>query len=239
MCKFFSFVTYKGKKYYFDSEARKAERELDSHSKICSTFLNSLVKEDKSNKYEFTKDGLIKDSIQDEDECFDDVKDWMNNFQESREFWSICVRTQTKESLELVSEDMKAATEVIWHEYACWCAEQVLHLYEEKDPNDNRPRKAIEAKRLWLEGKITDKELEVARAAAWAAEYDAEYAAGAAAGDAAGAAAWAAASDAASDAAGAARAAAWSAGAAAREDATKKAQQEHLDFLMESVWPKK
>jgi len=31
--------------------------------------------------------------------------------------------------------------------FACDCAERVLHLFEEEYPNDDRPRKAIEAAR--------------------------------------------------------------------------------------------
>jgi hypothetical protein len=62
-------------------------------------------------------------------------------------------------------------SENIQIEFACRCAEHVLHFYEDKYPNDDRPRKAIEA----------------VRAAAWEA---ARAAAGAAAWDAAGAAAW-------------------------------------------------
>ena len=76
-------------------------------------------------------------------------------------------------------------------------AEHVLPLFEANYPDDDRPRKAIEAARAFLRGQITIEQLDAARAAAWAA-----------AGDAARAATWAAASDAAgaaaSDAAGAA-----------------------------------
>jgi len=47
-------------------------------------------------------------------------------------------------------------------EFACRCAEHVLHFYEDKYPNDKRPRKAIEEARKCL----TDKS-PAARAAAW------------------------------------------------------------------------
>src|SRR5690606_37641174 len=73
--------------------------------------------------------------------------------------------------------------------FACDCAERVLHLFENKFPNDDRPRKAIEAARSG------DK------AAAWDAS------------DAAGDASWDV-RDSAWDAAGAARAASFAAGAA-------------------------
>jgi hypothetical protein len=84
----------------------------------------------------------------------------------------------------------------ILHEFACWCAEQAL-LKEREAGQEPDPRSwaAIEAKRKWLRGEITDSEL----ADAWDA-------AGADAWDAAGAAVWDTAWDAAR---AAARAAAW------------------------------
>ena len=57
------------------------------------------------------------------------------------------------------------------HMFACECAESVLHIFETEYPEDDRPRKAIEAKRLYIEGKITLSELDAARVvarAAWA-----------------------------------------------------------------------
>jgi hypothetical protein len=69
------------------------------------------------------------------------------------------------------------------------------------DP-DERSWAAVEAKRRWLAGEISDDELAAARAAAWDAAKDAAWdAASAAAWDAASAAAWDAAKDAAWDAA--------------------------------------
>ena len=62
----------------------------------------------------------------------------------------------------------------ILHEFACRCAEDALKLVENPDP---RSIAAIEAKRKWLRGEITDKELDAAwdaaRAAARAAAWDA------------------------------------------------------------------
>ena len=95
--------------------------------------------------------------------------------------------------------------------FAADCAESVLHIYEKQYPNDDRPRKAIQAARDYVNGVIGKDEL----AAAWDAARDAgsaERAAGSAeraaraAGWAAGAAGWAA--EAAERAAGAAWAAA-------------------------------
>ena len=106
--------------------------------------------------------------------------------------------------------------EPILHEFACRCAEEALKLVENPDP---RCIAAIKAKRRWLRGEISNKELSAARAAAWAAASAAARAAAraaatawrisAASSDAAWAAAcaatsdaaWAAASDTASDAA--------------------------------------
>lgn len=96
------------------------------------------------------------------------------------------------------------ATNVL-HEFACWCAEQALLKEREagREP-DQRSWAAIEAKRKWLRGEITDSELEAARDAALAAAaqddaMDAAWAARAAAWDVAWAAARAAARDAAWD----------------------------------------
>jgi hypothetical protein len=93
-------------------------------------------------------------------------------------------------------------------------AESVLHFYEAKYPNDNRPRLAIAATRAFAVGKTDAAARAAAREAAGAAAWAAAWAAAReAAGAAAGAAAWEA-----------AREAAWAAareaaGAAAREAA--------------------
>lgn len=44
------------------------------------------------------------------------------------------------------------------HLLAIWasdCAQHVLHLFEEKQPDDDRPRRAIESARAWVRGEIT------------------------------------------------------------------------------------
>ena len=98
----------------------------------------------------------------------------------------------------------------ILHEFACRCAEYALSFVESPDP---RSIAAIEAKRKWLRGKITDAELHAART-------DAElYAAQAAAWDVA----WAAAT-----------AAAWGAATAAESNTTGDAALEHeVEILRE------
>ena len=81
----------------------------------------------------------------------------------------------------------------ILHEFACDVAEQALTAAKVEDP---RSWAAIEAKRKWLRGEITDEELEAARDAARnAARVAAREAAGEAARNAAWAATWATARD--------------------------------------------
>lgn len=72
--------------------------------------------------------------------------------------------------------------------FAADCAEHVLHIFESQYPNDDRPRKAIEAARRFASGGIGGDELEQARRAAANAAAnaaDAAYAAYAAANAAA------------------------------------------------------
>jgi len=98
--------------------------------------------------------------------------------------------------------------------YAIYAAEQVIEIYEQEYPNDDRPRKAIEAAKNYLDNpseaaaEAAKVAWAVAKAAAWAAE------AADAAEVAAEVAAWAA--DAARAAEAAAEAAAWAAAWAAR-----------------------
>ena len=80
----------------------------------------------------------------------------------------------------------------VLHEYACRCAEYALTFVREPD---SRSIAAIEAKRKWLRGEISNDDLTAAwaaRAAAWAADAAARAAADAAARAAADAAARAA-----------------------------------------------
>ena len=78
--------------------------------------------------------------------------------------------------------------------FTCDCAERVLFLYEEKYPQDKRPRVAIETARRYADGQATARELAIAEAIAWAAAGAAPGAAPWAIAEAvAGAAAWTAA----------------------------------------------
>jgi hypothetical protein len=118
--------------------------------------------------------------------------------------------------------------EPILHEAACHFAENALRVAKVTDP---RSWAVIEAKRAWLRGEITDKELAAARAAAWDAARNAVSAAARnAARAAASDAAWDAARKAASDAASAAAwAAASDAVSAAARNAASDAQNEYLE----------
>ena len=72
---------------------------------------------------------------------------------------------------------------------ALWAAdyaERVLPYFEEKYPNDDRPRKAVEAGRAWVRGEIACGEARAAAVAAHAAARDADDGAARAAARAAG-----------------------------------------------------
>ena len=117
-------------------------------------------------------------------------------------------------------------------------AESVLHIFEDANPGDDRPREAIQVARAFAVGKVGDSARRTAwaaagrtaRAAAWAAAGDAAWAAAwAAAGDAA----WAAARDAAKAAAWAASgAAAWAAAGAAARRTARDAQSHRLHRVL-------
>ena len=114
----------------------------------------------------------------------------------------------------------------VLHEYACRCAEYALTFVREPD---SRSIAAIEAKRKWLRGEISNDDL----TAAWAA---ADAAARAAAWAAARAAAWAA-WDTANAATWAAWAAAWAAANAAAwtADAARAAARKHEVKLLKEL----
>jgi hypothetical protein len=113
-------------------------------------------------------------------------------------------------------------------QYAIFAAEQVIDIYEKKYPDDDRPRKAIEAVKNYLKDRSKKNAADAAAAAyaAYAAAAAAAYAAAYAA--AAAAAAAYAAADAVADAAAAAYAAAAAAAAAAAYAAVKKEMQNKI-----------
>jgi hypothetical protein len=138
---------------------------------------------------------------------------------------------------------MADATAALW-EHALWCAEQALPIWRKHYPNDERPAKAIEAKRLHLAGEITDAEMANAANAAYAA-FAAANAANAAAAAAYAAYAAANAANAAAAAAACAANAAFAAACAAfaaacaANAAAKDAQEADLSARLLALKPKK
>ena len=124
----------------------------------------------------------------------------------------------------IVSRVMSKKQRVEW---AVYCAEKVLHIFEEKYPSDDRPRKAIEAAKEYLKTGTADAAAYDAADAAYAAAYDAADAAYAAAAYAA-----AYAADAAAYAADAAYAAAAYDAADAAAAAKTKTRSEFLTELL-------
>jgi hypothetical protein len=72
---------------------------------------------------------------------------------------------------------------VLW---AADCAEHVLAHFEQKYPNDDRPRKAVDAGRAWARGEVALREARAAAFAAHAAAREANHPAARAAARAAG-----------------------------------------------------
>ena len=71
-----------------------------------------------------------------------------------------------------VARSIRLVKKLNWNEkkarlFAADCAERVLHIFEEKYPDDDRPRKAIEAARKFAYGEISREELDAARDAAY------------------------------------------------------------------------
>ena len=109
--------------------------------------------------------------------------------------------------------------------FALDVAESVLHIFEERNPNDRRVRQAIETTRAYVDGKATLQELRDAAAAAGAAARAAAY--------------YTAAGDAARAAARAAWDAAWYAASAAyyaaSANAAANAEKGHNEMFLERI----
>jgi len=121
------------------------------------------------------------------------------------------------------------------HEFAIWCAEEALGKARNPDP---RSLKAVEIKKLWLEGKATDEGLKVARDAARDAAREAASEVASAANEAAREAASEVAWDAAREAAwyatwDAAGYAAWD----AVDEAIRESQNEELERRLLALCP--
>jgi hypothetical protein len=79
----------------------------------------------------------------------------------------------------------KESSENLTIEFTCRCTENVLHFFEDKYPDDKRPRLAIEAARRYITDKSAAGDAAWAASAAGAAAWAAAWADSAAAGDAA------------------------------------------------------
>ena len=73
-----------------------------------------------------------------------------------------------------ISELVSKMDQVVLVTWACDCANHLLSLFEDKFPNDNRPREAIEAARAWVDGKVKVSKVRSASLAAHAAARDAK-----------------------------------------------------------------
>ena len=177
---------------------------------------------------------------------------WLETAEGRKRYARVAAMRDEWSALDVLALDGVSNTDKLWavlreefidapvlHEYACRCAEYALTFVREPD---SRSIAAIEAKRKWLRGEISNDDL----TAAWAAADAATRAAAWAARDAARAAADAAtraAADAATRAAAraaraAARAAAWAAAraaAGAAADAAAGAAWEHEVKLLKEL----
>ena len=121
---------------------------------------------------------------------------WLETAEGRKRFARIAAIRDEWTALDVLNLPDVSATEKLWsvlrekfidapilHEFACRCAEYALSFMDNPDP---RSIAAIEAKRKWLRGEITDMELRAARhVARYAARDVAWYAARDAASDAA------------------------------------------------------
>jgi hypothetical protein len=162
--------------------------------------------------------------------------DWLKEKNACSEGIDWYVKHGKKENVFDVIKDLKKEKQYQWAnwllsrtftkleavKYAIFAAEQVIGIFEKKYPNDNRPRKAIEAAKVWLKNpneKNRNGAYAAAAADAYAAAAADAYAAAAADAYAADGAYDADAADAAAAAADAADAAAADAAAYAAADA--------------------
>ena len=107
--------------------------------------------------------------------CYDESKihEWAGGVTEFTAADVLCRDDITPEDRLWVVLRTELIDERVLHEFACWCGEQVLPIWEAQYPNDTRPHKAISAKRAWLHGDIDNEQL----IAAWDAAGDAARAA--------------------------------------------------------------
>ncbi len=162
---------------------------------------------------------------------------WLETAEGRKRYARVAAMRDEWSALDVLALDDVSNTDKLWavlreefidapvlHEYACRCAEYALTFVREPD---SRSIAAIEAKRKWLRGEISNDDLTAAWDAAWSAA-DAARAAADAARDAARAAARAAAN--------AARAAAWAAAAWTACNATTAAYDAARAAACDAAW---
>ena len=76
------------------------------------------------------------------EKCFNDLYD-LYDLYECEKFKKLVLVLENRIAYEL-------SLKMISVKWAIACAERSLHFFEEKRPNDNRPRKAIEAAQQWI-----------------------------------------------------------------------------------------
>ncbi|MBZ9685455.1 hypothetical protein G9F72_003695 [Clostridium estertheticum] len=81
------------------------------------------------------------------------------------------IDSDIKKEIAELTVKMDHRTLAIW---ATDCAEHVLSYFEDKYPDDNRPREAIEAGRAWVRGEISVSEARCAAFTAHASARDAD-----------------------------------------------------------------
>ncbi|MFW9852527.1 MAG: putative immunity protein [Candidatus Thorarchaeota archaeon] len=87
------------------------------------------------------------------------------------------INFDTKEEDVVKKKILKIANKMDQKQLAIWaseCVEHVLSNFEEKYPNDNRPRKAIEVARAWVNGTMSVGEARSAALEAHAAARESE-----------------------------------------------------------------
>jgi len=72
------------------------------------------------------------------------------------------------------ASDHEKQNQRILAQWAADCAEHMLPCFEERHPQDNRPRQAVEAVRAWAAGGVATSSLREAAFAAWAAAHSAK-----------------------------------------------------------------
>jgi hypothetical protein len=171
---------------------------------------------------------------------FDELQLWEAEGKICVEDWGKvgCFKLKTTKILELPEwyqkSENRRKVQII---FSILCAEAVLKNFENVFPDDDRPRKAIQAAKEYL--KVFDKESaawsaaeSAARSAAESAARSARSAAESAARSAAESAAWSAAESAARSAAWSAWSAARSAAESAARSARSAAEQQNIDFAL-------